>query len=114
MIPKRNAVAALAALAMLVLAPAAANATPGSGAPTATITFSCDGQPLTFVVESRGIFGTAYIDETGQTFVPTSFTLDGQVLSAKAAPLPQAQISCTTSTPGGELVVTGFFVPPTG
>jgi hypothetical protein len=111
---KRHTAAALVTLGMLLLGPAAANATPGSGAPAATIPFSCDGQPLTFVIESVGIFGTAYVAETGQTFVPTSFTLDGRVLSAKAAPLPQAQVSCTTTTPGGQLVVTGFFVPPTG
>ena len=110
---KRHALA-LVTVAMLALVPAAANATPGSGAPATTISSSCDGQPLTFVVESVGIFGTAYVVETGQTFVPTSFTLDGRVLSAKVAPLPQEHVSCTTNTPRGELVVTGFFVPPGG
>jgi hypothetical protein len=110
---RKDARIAFVVAAMLALVPAAAKATPGSGAPANAIPFSCDGQPLTLVVESLGIFGTAHVVETGQTFVPTSFTLDGRVLSAKAGPLPQTQVACTTLTPGGELVVTGFFVPPT-
>jgi hypothetical protein len=109
---RKTSLIAFVAAALVTLAPAAAKATPGSGANANTIPFSCDGQSRTLVVESLGIFGAAYVVETGQTFVPTSFTFNGNVLSAKAGPLPQTQVTCTTTTPGGVLVVTGFLVPP--
>jgi len=111
----RKVLAAAAAAGVLALAPGVAEATPGSGSPSFTLPFSCDGQALTFDVENLGIFGTAYVVETGQMFVPTSFTLNGTPLSAKQGTVPLAQVTCTTTQApaGGTLVVTGFFVPPT-
>jgi hypothetical protein len=100
---------------MLALGPSAAQGTPGNGAAALTHSFSCDGQPLTFVIEGgNGLWSTAYVVETGKTFVPTSFAFDGTLLGAKQGPLPQEQVTCTEAFQGGTLTLTGYFVPPTG
>jgi hypothetical protein len=111
----RMVLAAVASAGALALVPGVAGATPGNGSPAFTVPFTCDGQPLTFVVENLGIFGTAYVVETGQMFVPTSFTLNGRLLSAKEGTVPLPQVTCITpqAPAGGTLVVTGYFVPPT-
>jgi hypothetical protein len=46
--------------------------------------------------------------------VPTSFTFNGTLLAAKQGPLPQTQVTCTETLPGGTLTLTGYFVPHTG
>jgi hypothetical protein len=75
---------------------------------------SCDGQPLTFIVEgSEGVFSTAYVVETGQFFVPTLFTFDGTVTASRPIPVPVNEVTCTATIGGGTLSVTGYFVPPT-
>ena len=112
---KRNFVAAVVTVGMLVLAPSVAHATPGNGAAARTHSFVCDGQALTFVIEGgNGNWSTAHVVETGKTFVPTSFAFNGTVLAAKQGPLPQAQITCTETLSDGTLTLTGFFVPPVG
>ena len=110
MLTRKLAATALG-LATLALVPSTAGADPGTGANATTFPASCDGQPLTFLVENRGIFGTAKILETGETFIPTSFTLNGNLLAAKNGPTSPDQVTCTATT-GGALVVTGFFMPP--
>jgi hypothetical protein len=99
-------------IAALALVPGAvsASADPGNGANATTFPVSCNGQPLTFVVENVGIFGTAKVLETGSTFIATSFTLNGTPLSAKTDPTSAGQVTCTAITDGA-LVITGFFVP---
>jgi hypothetical protein len=113
---KRNAVAAVVAtVGIFGLASSVAQATPGNGAAALTHSFLCDGQALTFVIEGgNGFWSTAYVVETGETFVPTSFTFDGTLLGAKQGPLPQEQVTCTEPFQGGTLTLTGYFVPPTG
>jgi hypothetical protein len=111
----RKFVAAVMAVVALVLVPSVAQATPGTGAATLTHSFSCEGQALTFVIEGGpGNWSTAYVVETGKTFVPTSFAFNGTVLAAKQGPLPQEQVTCMETLPDGKLAVTGFFVPPIG
>jgi hypothetical protein len=110
--PIRKFAAIALALATLALIPSVAGADTGNGANAMTVAFSCNGQPLTFLVQNRGIFGAAKVLETGQTFIATSFTRDGNVLAAKQGPTPPDQVTCTT-IPSGDLAVTGFFVPPT-
>jgi hypothetical protein len=107
--------AALATVVMLAL-PSVAQATPGNGGiPTLILPFSCDGQALTFIVQGGfGDYSAAYVVETGDFFIPTSFTLDGTLLRAKQGPTPQDQVTCTTTRDGGTLSVTGYFVPPAG
>ena len=111
----RKIVAAVATAGVLVLASSVAQATPGNGAAALSHSFVCDGQALTFVIEGgNGSWSTAYVVETGKTFVPTSFAFDGTLLGAKQGPLPQEQVTCMETLPDGKLAVTGFFVPPTG
>ena len=100
-------------IAALALVPSAAGADPGNGANAMTLAFSCDGQPLTFLIDNRGIFGAAKVLETSNTFIATSFTLNGSLLASKPGPASREQIACTATTPNGNLVVTGYFVPPT-
>jgi hypothetical protein len=108
-------VAAVVTVGVLVLVPSVAQATPGNGAAARIHSFSCDGQALTFVIAGGpGNWSTAYVVETGRTFVPTSFAFDGIVLAAKEGPLPQDQVACMETLPEGTLTITGFFVPPTG
>ena len=108
----RNLSCAALSAAILVLAPSAAAADSANGAKAITLSVSCNGQPLTFLVQGPGIFATAKVLETGSTFVPTSFTLNETILQAKPAPVLPGQVTCTTTEPDGALVVTGFFVPP--
>lgn len=111
----RKAVAAAAALVAMMLAPSVAGATPGGGSASQTLPVVCDGHALTFVVEgSPGHFSTSYVVETGQTFVPTSFTINGTPGDTKGGTAPLPQVTCTSSNQFGTLVITGFFVPPTG
>jgi hypothetical protein len=107
-------VAAVITVAVLLL-PSVAQATPGNGAAAVFHSLACDGQALTFVIEGgNGFWSTAYVVETGKTFVPTSFTFDGILLGAKQGPFPLEQVTCTETFQGGTLTLTGFFVPPTG
>ena len=110
----RNAIAAAATLVAMTLAPTVAGATPGNGSASGTLSVVCDGQALTFVIEGGpGHFAAAYVVETGQKFIPTSFTINGTPGYAKQGTDPFPQASCTGSNPFGTLVVTGYFVPPT-
>lgn len=107
--------ATLVSVGALALAPSVAQAIPGNGSAAETLPVVCDGQALTFVIEgSPGHFATAYVLETGERFVPTSFTINSTPGYTKPGPVPLPQVTCTGSNPFGTLVVTGFFVPPTG
>jgi hypothetical protein len=101
----------LAALgsAAIALAPGTAAADSTNGSKAITLGFSCDGQPLTFLIQGPGRFIAAKVLETGNTFIATSFTRNGTVSAEKQGPASQDQVTCTN----GYLVVTGFFVPPT-
>jgi hypothetical protein len=108
-------VSAIAAILLMVLCSSGvASATPGNGTTALTLSVSCDGQPLTFIVEgSRGVFATAYVVETGQLFVPTLFTFNGTVTASHPSPVPANEVTCTATIGGGTFSVTGYFVPPT-
>ena len=101
----------LALLAVFGLSSGTAEAAYGNGAITLTVT--CDGQPLTFVDEASGIWGSVKVFGTQTTFIPTSLTLNGHLVASHPATAPFPEVTCTTTShPEGTLTFTGFFVPP--
>jgi hypothetical protein len=92
------------------LAPAA-SADPVHGG---TFPVTCDGVPYTFGAPGIGRFPAAHVLETGQVFVPLSFSLvsDGEVqwVSTKQAEPAGQVVDCSYQrTPTDVLLFTGFF-----
>ena len=81
-----------------------------AGAPTYTAI--CDGQPVTFADQASGTWASVKVYGTHTTFIPTSLTLNGNLVASHSATAPFPEVTCTTSHPEGTLTFTGFFVPP--
>jgi hypothetical protein len=129
---RRLLIAAACLTAAVVLVPSAV-ADPINAKNATQITATCNGQPVTVVVNGNGTFSPAHVIGSTSVFIPTAFDLTftftpsggggpfvDTETSAKAAPIANT-VTCTIplqtlfSGPDGtttlEGTVTGFFTP---
>jgi hypothetical protein len=113
---RRFAATGILCLVALTLVPAAASAAPGNGAQQSSFPLDCGGSTYTFTA-SPGNWAAAYIQETGQHFIPREFrtrivAANGDVLVDEVERKPSAKrfglVTCGVVEPvdGGTLVFT--------